>query len=55
MSSWSNFIIQKYFRIVEPRSAAVIRKEIEDLENLMQGANSFFFCIFFGQKCQLYR
>lgn len=48
---WSNFTIQICysinFRIVEPRSAAVIRKEIEDLENLMQGANSYFFLHFF--------
>lgn len=28
-------------RIMEPRTAAVIRKEIEDLENLMKGERSF--------------
>lgn len=28
-------------RIMERRTAAVIRKEIEDLENLMKGAKSF--------------
>lgn len=27
-------------RIMEPRTAAVIRKEIEDLENLMKGERS---------------
>lgn len=26
---------------MEPRTAAVIRKEIEDLENLMKGERSF--------------
>lgn len=33
--------IMSISRIMEPRTAAVIRKEIEDLENLMKGERSF--------------
>lgn len=34
-------ICYSFSRIMEPRTAAVIRKEIEDLENLMKGERSF--------------